>query len=241
MKFTACYTRSIFSVLLLLPHSVGAQDAVEEFSVWINAFIPNNGLDALYIDEESGDAYLADPSQLWCYGTDKREFSSDRDASSRISQYAKYSILKEEPWIDVIENETEIGETHEWSCGDWSEESCVDTAATNDIEQVTAIRKGAIVKLRYTAAAGNGCSDISQMIGKIDWDLEVAINLNTRKFALTGTIEDFPGIEIWAQYNNESPTMLYACLPSTDASPAQLIGTGDSIETGNLEDRYTCN
>lgn len=128
----------------------------------------STGLDELYVDDETGEAYLADPNQLWCYATDNRDFSSDRDASSRISQYAKFSVLNEEPWIEVTEEETTIGETQEWSCGDWSEENSIKRADTSEIESVTAERKGAIVKLKYTVAAGNPCSAVSKMIWRID-------------------------------------------------------------------------
>lgn len=235
----------VWLLVFHIPTGVKAAEVPKVIKVWMNAFIPGEGIDILVKDDETEFAYLADPFQIVCFGTDNRNFSNEQDTSARISQFLELKILDEEPWIEVADYRLSAGDSTAYLCGDFEETVCIDTEEIDAVEEPTAKRNGVNVTLNFQVSAGNPCIglDIVQIdtdFLNIDWNVTYSINIITRKFSISGTIQKFPAVETWIQYDNEDPSMLYACLPKSDASITDLIGTGEEFDTDTIQSKYLC-
>lgn len=217
----------------------------ETIKIWTNAFIPGEGMALLLKDDETGFSYLTEPFQIVCFSTDNRFFSKEKDASSRVSQYLELEIIQEKPWIKKTTYNASTGNTKATLCGDYENVLCDDYADSSSIEEPRVNRKGVNLTVNFKASAGNPCLgldvvEVETDFLNVDWDLNFEINIITREFSIKGTVQKFPGVETWIQYDNDDPRLLYACLPDEDSTPLDLIGDGQEIETDKLESKYLC-
>ncbi len=183
------------------------------------------------------------------YLTDQRSFSPNPKASSRMHSLATillngiYPQLTQKHWSDTtVEVNVDTGRqtcrttAKEWTdgtCDSWYEFACTDAFA-GTIPGFVKIKKKDIyrnlnveenlLKLFIETTAGDPCTVLGQLIGKIDYSGEILIDLDKMRIRFNGTIGDVPAYEMYAQVDN-GPTKLVFKEPMTSgANFTNLIG-----------------
>ncbi|MBR1156941.1 hypothetical protein [Bradyrhizobium sp. JYMT SZCCT0428] len=192
----------------------GSSSRAETLDLIIRAFIPSkHATDPNYIFNISENgrsvSVLKSPSPfdfVICYLTDQRGFSTDRDASSRITSKASISLFEGPARLTAGTGET--GTTHAVKCSN-GVAVCTDKAGIDNLKWGPLSEPGSAVRLLIDGAGANPCIALAAVVPSIQYKGEFRIDTSAGKLTFDGHVSQFPSIEAFVIYDKGQPLVLF--------------------------------
>ncbi len=160
-----------------------------------------------------------------------------------ISLNGIYPQLAQKHWSDTtVEVNVDTGKqtcrttAKEWTngtCGSWYEFACTDAFAgvvpgfirvkKKDIYRNLVVEQH-LLKLYIETAAGDPCTVLGQLIGKIDYSGEILIDLDKMEIRFVGKIGDVPAYEMYSQVDNGPVRIVFQEPMTLGVNFTNLIG-----------------
>lgn len=224
-----------FGFVLALSATASGAAHAEKLEIWIRGFIPKSipgtpdyvravpGQPDHWMIPGPGIPYVSNGPLPWvgsCYNTNDRDFTSARDAESKVASSVTVT-LSDGPAASSI-NAPKVAKTRQFDCetGKVTCEKSVDLSAVN----TSAPRiVGKTVEIDLDADAENACIPLvewtpSQIVPSIKWHGKLIINPGRGLITFRGTVAEFPAYEAYVSVDGGPPITLMTESPSAGAT-----------------------
>lgn len=199
----------------------------DTITIAIRAFIPNsipsNPGYISTITSAAGETITVikspNPLEDICYLTDQRTFTTDRNASARVSSMVSISLSESPPRIITSSGET--GVTHAVKCSN-GQQYCTDQASAANVTWGTISVSGSVVSIPVDASASNPCIWPSVVVPNIRYKGQFKLDLNSGKLFFQGEASQFPSIEAYVSYDDAPAVPIFQ-----EAAQGSVMNIGD--------------
>ncbi len=141
-----------------------------------------------------------------CYLTDQRNYSSDPNASARITSKATLSLF--DGAAKLVSSSGETGITSAVTCSTGAQ-FCTDKAGTENLKWGQLSEVGSTITLSIDAAGANPCIVPGFVVPSIRYKGQFRVDTSTGKLAFEGDVSQFPSIEAFVVYQKGTPMVLF--------------------------------
>lgn len=207
-----------FALFLALALPAVSHAQAQTVTIWVKAFIPNTGNDAVVPRPNNHGQTMVKasvtPNLFGCFTTDQRNFSSDRTASARLSSVLSFTLTQQgqSNW----QHQPSSGVTHQVDCNTGSAAGLCEASAPVTEIVVNNVRFDGAQKILSFTMEGKGANPCVNLpifnlnpAPKIHWKLNFAFNTTNRSWGVMGEIGNFPSFEAYIQTDNQLPQPVF--------------------------------
>ncbi len=157
-----------------------------------------------------------------CFWTDSRGFSSDFNASARITHWVRVNT---DTW--AVESDCYCGTTHECDCEDGDIECQKIATPTWQTSQAQGTSEPGAYAVDFHGAAADPCVSGAP---DVDYNGRIVIDTTNRTVKLQGMIEPFPSFEAYCSIDGGSVHTLFTHSPT--GGLMSLLGAANTAVNG---------
>jgi len=218
-------------------HPTGQDGPVESFTIWINAFIPNehpsNPGFIRRVPNNPAKTMIPGPNIPYtnaslpligghCYNTNNRGFSADRSAKSKISSSITFKAGPAD--IRDVHIATPVLEpTEEYDCTT-GRVTCTKTASSQNVRFFMPVLAGSVVTISTNGSASNPCVRApASMTPSIKYQGVFSIDLVAGTIGFRGKVASFPSYEAYVSRNGGAPIAIFRQSPAPGSTAWALF------------------